>query len=194
MAALLLLESPAPSPFTPAAAGLLLALASLTKQEGVLVLLVAASLLAAARRFRDAAIVAGLGLGLGVLPWSLYRAAHGVTGLADFGLDAFQPAGPVRALAAFGDIALLPALPWIAGTALLFALTPGARRNHRPLFLGAGAYTGLILASFAFARPDVEWLVTWTWDRLALLPVAAVLPALFEAAAEPFEIREVQKG
>jgi hypothetical protein len=190
LAALLLLESPSPTPFTPASAGLLLALACLTKQEGVLVLLVAAGLLAASRRFRDASIVAGLGLGLGVLPWSVYRAAHGVSGLADFGLDAFQPAGPFRALVALGEIALLPALPWIVGAALLFALTPGVRSARRPLFLGAGAFSVLILASFAFARPPVAWLVTWSWDRLALLPVAAVLPALLEAAAEPFGTRE----
>ncbi len=115
LAALSLLESATPSLFTSAAAGLLLALASLTKQEGVLALLVVEGLLAAARQLRDAAIVAGVGLGLGVLPWSVYRAAHGVSGLADFGLDAFHPAGPIRALAAFGEVALLPALPWIAG-------------------------------------------------------------------------------
>ena len=190
LAALFLLESPAPTPFTPAAAGLLLALACLTKQEGVLVLLVAAGLLAAARRLRDAAIVAGLGLGLGVLPWSLYRAANGVSGLADFGLDAFHPGKPLRALAALVEVALLPALPWIVGAVILFALALGVRRARRPLVLGAGVFSGLILASFAFARPDVAWLVTWTWDRLVLLPVAAILPALLEAAAEPFEIRE----
>ncbi len=73
--------------------------------------------------------------------------------------------------------------------ALLFSLAPGARRNRRSLFLGTAAYSAFILASFAFARPPVAWLVTWTWDRLALLPVACVLPALFEAAAEPFEVR-----
>ena len=190
LAALLLLESSAPTRFTPAAAGLLLALASLTKQEGVLVLLVVAGLLGAARRFRDATLVTGLGLGLGVLPWSLYRAAHGVSGLADFGLDVFDPGKPLWALAALGEVALLPALPWIVGAVLLLALAPGVRRARRPLVLGAGAFLGLILASFAFARPDVAWLVTWTWDRLVLLPVAAVLPALFEAAAEPFGTRE----
>lgn len=190
LAALFLLESPSPTPFTPAAAGVLLALASLTKQEGVLVLLVVTGFLAAARRPRDAAIAGGLGIGLGVLPWSLYRAAHGVSGLADFGLDAFRPAQPLRALAALGEVALLPALPWILGSALLFALAPGVWRDRRTLCLGAGAFSGLILASFAFARPDVEWLVAWTWDRLALLPVAALLPALLEAAAEPFRVRE----
>ncbi len=187
LAAVYLLESPAPTALTPVAAGVLLALASLTKQEGVLVLLVVAGLLAAKRRLRDAGIVAGLGLGLGALPWSLYRATHGVPGLADFGLAAFHPVKPLRALAALGDLALLPALPWLLGVALVLALAPGVRRDRRPLFLGAAAFAGLLLASFAFARPDVTWLVTWTWDRLALLPVAAVLPALFEAAAEPFE-------
>ncbi len=190
LAAFLLLESPSPSPFTPAAAGLLLALASLTKQEGVVALLVAVALLAAARRFRDAAVVAGTGFGIGVLPWSLYRGVHGISGLADFRLADFQPARPLRALATLGDLALLPALPWLLGAALLLALAPGVRHGRRPLFAGAGAYAALLVLSFAFAHVDVAWLVTWTWDRLALLPVAALLPALFEAAAEPFGSRE----
>jgi hypothetical protein len=189
LAALLLLESPSPTPFTPVVAGMLLALAALTKQEGAAVLLVATVALLAARRRRDAAIVGGLGLGLGVLPWSLYRVVHGVSGLADFTLASFDPVKPLRALAALGEVAALPALPWLLGATLLLALAPAARRARRPLLLGAAAYTGLLLASFAFARVDVTWLVTWTWDRLALLPVAALLPALFEAAAEPFEER-----
>ena len=74
-------------------AALLLALAALTKQEGVFVLLVVAALLSAGRRFRDAAVVAGTGLGLGVVPWALYRAAHGVSGLADFRFEAFGRLG-----------------------------------------------------------------------------------------------------
>lgn len=187
LAAAFLLESAVSTPFTPVAAGLLLALASLTKQEGVLVLIVVTGLLVAHRRLRDAAVVAAIGFGLGALPWSVYRSAHGVSGLADFGLASFQPGKSLRAMAALGETALLPALPWLLGAALLLALAPGIRKSRRSLFLGAGAFAGLLLASFAFARPDVTWLVTWTWDRLALLPVAAVLPAFFEAAAEPFE-------
>ncbi|MFN7988186.1 MAG: glycosyltransferase 87 family protein [Thermoanaerobaculia bacterium] len=189
LAALLLVESPSPTPFTPAAAGLLLALAALTKQEGVVALLVVAALLAAARRFRDAAVVAGAGLGLGVFPWALYRAAHGVSGLADFRLDAFGAGKPFRALATFSDLALFTALPWLLGAALLLALAPAARRARRALLAGAAGYALLLVLSFAFARVDVAWLVTWTWDRLVLLPVAALLPALFEAAAEPFASR-----
>lgn len=186
LAAFLLLESPAPTPFTGAAAGLLLALASLTKQEGAVALLVAVALLATARRLRDAVVVAGVGLGLGVVPWSLYRAFHGVSGLADFRLDAFDPVKPFRALATLDELALLPALPWLLGAALLLALAPAVRRGRHALLAGAAAYAVLLVLSFAFARVDVAWLVTWTWDRLALLPVAALLPALFEAAAEPF--------
>ena len=190
LAALFLLESSSPTPLTPAAAGLFLALASLTKQEGILVLLVAAGVLAAARRLRDAAIVGGLGLALGVLPWSLYRAAHGVSGLADFALGAFDPAQPIRALVALRDLAVLSAAPWLAGAALLFAFSPAVRRERRALFAGTAAWVVILLASFAFSRVDVAWLVTWTWDRLALLPVVALLPALFAAAAEPFGTRE----
>jgi len=186
LAALLLLESPSPTPFTPWAAGFLLALGALTKQEGAVVLVVAAGLLALGRRRRDAAIVGGVGLGLGVVPWWLYRAAHGVAGLADFGAGSFDPAGPLRALAALGDVGLLSALPWLAGTALLLALAPATRRRRAPLLAGAAIYAGLLLPAFAFARVDAAWLVAWTWDRLALLPVAALLPALLEAAEEPF--------
>lgn len=190
LAALLLLESPAPTPYTPAAAGLLLALAALTKQEGSVVLVVATGALLWAGRRRDAAIVGGLGLGLGVVPWQAYRAVHGVKGLADFSLGAFDPGGPVRALAALGEIAALPSFPWLLGAALLLALAPAVRRARRPILLAAAAYAGLLLGAFAFARVDVTWLVTWTWDRLALLPVAALLPVLLEAAAEPFADRD----
>jgi hypothetical protein len=186
LAALLLLESPTPTPFTAPCAGVLFALAALTKQEGTVALLVAAIVLAAARRVRDAATVAAVGVGLGVVPWSLYRAAHGVAGLADFGLDAFDAGKPVRALAALSDVAFLSAAPWLLGAATLLALAPAARRAGRSHLAGAVAFAAILLASFAFARVDVAWLVTWTWDRLALLPVAALLPLLAEAAAEPF--------
>lgn len=187
LAALLLLESPAPTPFTPFAAGLLLGLAALTKQEGLLALLVATGLLLAVRRRRDALVVLALGLGLGALPWGLYRAAHGVSGLADFTLAAFAPWNAIRALGALAEIAALPGLPWIVGAALLLALAPRTLRARRALLAGAGAYAALLLGSFAFARVDVTWLVAWTWDRLALVPVAALLPAIVEAAAEPLE-------
>lgn len=190
LAALVLLESPVPTPFTPAAAGLLLGLAALTKQEGTVVLVVATGLLAASRRFREAAIVGGLGVGVGVVPWSIYRAAQGVTGLADFTLGSFGPAKPLRALATLADLALLPALPWVVGAALLLAFAPNARRARRPLLAGAGAFVLLLVLAFAFARVDVPWLVRWTWDRLALLPVATLLPALVEASAEPFGFAE----
>lgn len=189
LAALYLLERPSPGPFTPAAAGLLLACASLTKQEGGVVLLVVVALLAAVRLFRGAVITGGIGLGLGVLPWSVYRAAHGISGLADFGLDALDAEKPLRALATLGGLALPSVLFWLLGAALLFTFAPVSRRLRLPLLAGAAAYSTLLLLSFAFARPDVAWLVTWSWDRLALLPVAALLPAIFEAAAEPFETR-----
>lgn len=187
LAALLLLESADPTPFTPWAAGLLLALAALTKQEGAVVLVVATALLLHARRWRDAAAAGGLGLLLGVVPWTLYRSAHGVASLADFAPRTFGLGKPFRAVAAFGEVALLPSLPWLAGAAIVLALAPATRRARRPLLAGAAAYVALLVAAFAFARVDVGWLVTWTWDRLALLPVAALLPVLAEAAAEPFQ-------
>ncbi len=187
LAALLLLESANPTPFTPWAAGLLLALAALTKQEGAVVLVVATALLLHARRWRDAAAAGGLGFLLGVVPWTLYRSAHGVASLADFAPRTFELGKPIRAVAAFGEVALLPSLPWLAGAAIVLAFAPATRRARRPLLAGAAAYVALLVAAFAFARVDVGWLVTWTWDRLALLPVAALLPVLAEAAAEPFQ-------
>ena len=190
LAALLLLERETPTPYAPWAAGLFLALAVLTKQEGAVVLLVAAVALGRGGRRRDAAIVGGLGLGLGVLPWGVYRAAHDVAGLSDFARETFGLDKPLRALAAFGEVALLASLPWLAGGAILLALAPRTRRVRRPLLLGAAAFAALLLGSFAFARVDVRWLVAWTWDRLALLPVAALVPAIVEAAAEPFAAGE----
>ncbi|MHB8800209.1 MAG: hypothetical protein ACYDBY_17310 [Thermoanaerobaculia bacterium] len=194
LAALLLLESAHPTPFTPWAAGLLLALAALTKQEGAVVLVVATALLLYAGRRRDAVVVGGLGLLLGVVPWAFFRAAHGVSSLADFAPRTFGLGKPFRAVAAFGEVALLSALPWLAGAAIVLSLAPATRRVRRPLLAGAAAYAALLVASFAFARVDVGWLVTWTWDRLALLPVAALLPALAEAAAEPFRPDAVADG
>jgi hypothetical protein len=190
LAALYLLERPSPGTFTPAVAGLLLACASLTKQEGVVFLFVVVVLLAAARRRREAVIAGGIGLGLGVLPWSLYRAAHGVRSLAVYGFDALDAEKPLRALATLGDLALPSILFWLLGAALLFTFAPVSCRLRLPLLAGAAIYSTLLLLSFAFARPDVAWLVRWSWDRLALLPVAALLPAVFEAAAEPFETCE----
>lgn len=187
LAALFLLEGPVPTPFTAPCAGLLFALAALTKQEGAVALLAAVGVLAAARRLRDAATVGALGFGLGVLPWTLYRAAHGVTGLADYRLDAFDASGPFRALAALGRVAPPAVALWLLGAAALLALAPSARRVRRALLAGAGVYAALLLGAFAFARVDVAWLVAWTWDRLALVPVAALLPLLAEAAAEPFD-------
>jgi hypothetical protein len=190
LAALLLLERPVPNAFMPVAAGILLALAASTKNEGALALVVVTGLLLASRRLRDAAIVGVLGVGLGILPWSLFRASHGVKGLAVYSFDAFHPAKLLAALSTLGEVAGLRALPWLLGAVLLLALAPAVRRKRRPLLLGAAAYSGLILGSYAFAHIDVAWLVTWSWDRLALLPVAALLPALMEAAAEPFGDRE----
>lgn len=190
LAALLLLESPEPTPFTPLAAGLLLAFGALTKQEGLPVLLVVTALLAGAGRRRDALVVGTVGAAVGVLPWALYRSAHGVASLADFAPSAFGPGKAVRALAALVEAAAVPGLAWLAGAIVLLALAPRVRRGRRALLAGLVAYAALLASSFAFARVDVAWLVTWTWDRLALLPAAALLPALAEAAAEPFEAPE----
>ncbi|HYN43286.1 MAG TPA: hypothetical protein VE129_16030, partial [Thermoanaerobaculia bacterium] len=124
------------------------------------------------------------------LPWSLYRAGHSVRASAVYDVSAFDPEKPLLALSALASAAGWAALPWLIGAAMLLALAPAVRRGRRALLAGVVTYAALILASFAFASIDVAWHVRWSWDRLALLPVAAVLPALIEAAAEPFEIRE----
>lgn len=194
LAALLLLESPRPTPVTPWAAGLLLALAALTKQEGVVAVVTVAVVLLVVRRRGDALRVAVLGLGLGVLPWSLYRSAHSVSALSVHGASAFDPAKPFRALSALASEAGWPGLGWLAGAAVVLSLAPIARRARGPLLAGATAYAGLLVSTFAFARIDVAWYVTWSWDRLALLPVAVLLPALAEAAAEPFREDAAAEG
>lgn len=186
LAALLLLETSVPGPITPAAAGTLLALAALTKQEGTVAVVVVTGILFAARRRRDAVLVGVLGIGLGVLPWNLYRAAHSVKALAVHDASAFDPEKPIRAFSALAATAGWPALLWLGGAAALFALAPAARNGRRALLAGAVAYVAILLASFAFSQIDVAWYVTWSWDRLALLPVATLIPALAEAAEEPF--------
>jgi hypothetical protein len=190
LAALLLLENPVPAPFTTVAAGVLLALAALTKQEGTVAVVVVAGFLLAARRMREALLVGTIGLGLGVLPWSLYRAGHSVRASAVYAVSEFDPEKPLLALSALASAAGWTALPWLIGAVTLLALAPEVRRERRALLAGVATYAALILASFAFASVDVAWHVRWSWDRLALLPVAAGLPALLEAAAEPFGTRE----
>jgi hypothetical protein len=186
LAGLLVLEGNARSRATPAVAGIVLALAALTKQEGIAVLLVVSVVLFASRRFLDAAVLAAVGAGFGVVPWALFRASHSVAPSAVYGADAFAPAKLVQAVEALGRAAAPASLPWFVGAGLLIALAPSVRARRRPLLAGAAAYSALLVASFAFARIDVPWFVTWSWDRLLLVPVVALLPALVEAAAEPF--------
>ncbi len=194
LGALLLLERAAPGRRASIGAGALLALAALTKQEGIVAIVVVAVGLLFARRRGAALRVAVLGLGLGVLPWSLYRAAHSVRALSVHGASAFDPEKPLHALSALATEAGWPGLYWSAGAIVLLALSPVMRRERGLLLAGVAAYSALLLATFAFARVDVAWYVTWSWDRLALLPVAALLPALAEAAAEPFREDDVAES
>ncbi len=190
LGALLFLERSAPGCRASTAAGALLALAALTKQEGIVAVVVVAAGLLLARRRGDALRVAALGLGLGVLPWSLYRAAHSVRALSVHGASAFDLEKPLRALSTLATEVGWPGLLWSAGAVALLVVGPVARRDRELLLAGTLAYAALLTASFVFARIDVSWYVAWSWDRLALLPVAALLPALAEAAAEPFRTGE----
>jgi hypothetical protein len=105
---------------------------------------------------------------------------------ADYALSAFslkKLATAAEALARFG---LLPNIGWLLGGAFVIAAAPQTRRRRRGILLGAAAFGGLLLAATAFTRLDPVWLVRWTWDRLAFLLVALVIPVLAESVAEPF--------
>ncbi|MFI5182405.1 MAG: hypothetical protein ACHQPI_13550 [Thermoanaerobaculia bacterium] len=170
---------------------LVLVLACWTKQEGaVAALVISAGLLLAGRRRMG--LVAGLAsLLLGIAPWLLALSLRGPGLLrADYALRSASPAKLVTASGALLSLAILPNLFWLLGAAALLALAPGVRVRRRGVLLGAAASTALLFGATALTKLDPAWLVRWSWDRLAFLLVAALLPLLAEAAAEPFEARE----
>lgn len=164
--------------------GLFLALAAATKNEGALLAAVAGLLLLAAKRGRAGSWALGAPLLLAVGPWALWQAAHGAPhALADHAISAFDPARAARAAAVLLEVGIAPNAGWIAGVALVLALSPAVARRRRGVLAAAALYSGALLASFAFSVPEPAWLVTWTWDRLALVPVALLLPVLAECGA-----------
>lgn len=161
-----------------------LTLAAWTKPEGLVAALVAALVLALARRARAALVVCLSALFLAALPWALI-----VSRLApqrprtDFALSAFSLG---KALAAFLALAseASPAAGLVLAGAGLLALAPATLRRRRALLAWAALYSGALLGAFAFSRLDPAWHVRWSWDRLLVVPVAAVIPALAEALEE----------
>lgn len=163
---------------------LLFLLAALTKQEGALAALAAAAVLAIARRFRGALLALG-GAALGVVSWALWVRAHLPAPPArDFALAGFDAGRVGAALRALAREAGTPGLAWLAGGALLALLGRGALRRNRGLVAAALLYSGALVLLFGFSVRDVAWHVRWTWDRLALVPVAILVPLLAEASAE----------
>jgi hypothetical protein len=163
---------------------ILLTLAAWTKPEGLVSALAVAAVLAFERRTRTALLVALSAVLLAAAPWALV-----VLRLAprrpptDFALSSFSVASLAGALGALASEAA-PHAGWAAAAAVLLALAPATRRARRPVLAWCGLYAAALIGSFAFTRLPPAWHVRWSWDRLAFIPVAVLLPVLAEALAE----------
>ncbi len=176
------------SRFAPFRLALFLTLAAWTKQEGAVAAAVVAGLLVLSRQVRAGVLVAvSTGL-LAILPWRLVvgrfdpGARLPVFALSSFSLSSLATAG--RTL--FHD-AILPQAPWLLGGVLLLGLAPATLHRRRAVLAGVGLYAAALVLSFAFTRLDPAWHVFWSWDRLAFVIAALLVPVLAEAVAEPFE-------
>ncbi len=164
---------------------LFLTLAAATKQEGTLAAVVAVVILAAARRSGAALLTGASVILLAVLPWSLFLfVSDPDSPRRDFSPAAFNPGHLLPAARVVAEEAVLPHAGWILGALLLLGLAPGTRMRRRVLLSGAGLYICALFTSFAFTTRDPAWHVFWSWDRLLLVPIAALMPVLSEAAAE----------
>jgi len=161
-----------------------LTLAAWTKPEGLVAALAAAVVLAGARRARAALLVGLSALLLAALPWALaVRRLAPKRPPTDFALSAFSVASLASALGALASEAA-PHAGWVAAAALLLALTPTTRSARRPVLAWCSLYAVALTGSFAFTRLSPAWHVRWSWDRLAFIPVAVLLPVLAKALAE----------
>lgn len=161
-----------------------LTLAAWTKPEGLVAAVVAAAVLALARRGRAALVVCLSAVLLAAIPWALvvHRLDPGVP-RTDFALRAFSPAKLGVAFSALLYEAA-PAAAFVLAGAALLALAPGTLRRRRAFLAWAALYSGVLLGSFAFSRLDPGWHVRWSWDRLFVVPLAVLIPVLAEALAE----------
>jgi len=162
-----------------------LVLAAWTKQEGGLVGLVVAAVLLATRRIRAGLLAATSTFLLGILPWQLFvRWGDPETPQRAYSLASFSPASLVAAAGVVLREGVLPNAGWLLGAALLLALAPATRARRRPVLAGAALYAGCLLLSFLFSYFPAAWMMYWSWDRLAFVPVAVLLPILAEATVE----------
>lgn len=175
------------SRLAPVRLALFLVLSCWTKQEGAVAAAVFAAGLFLAGRRREGLLAALACLLFGLGPWLLFLAMKGPgTARADYALSAFSPGKLATAVEALVRLGLLPNLGWLLGGAVLLAVAPKVRRRRKGVLLGTAAFGGLLLAAFAFSKLDPVWLVQWTWDRLAFVLVALLVPVLAESVAEPF--------
>ena len=161
-----------------------LTLAAWTKPEGLVAALAAAVILAGARRARAALLVGLSALLLAMLPWAIAvrRLAPRPLPTA-FALSAFSVE---KALTALGTLAgeVAPAAGLVLAGAGLLVLAPETFRRRRALLAWVAVTSGALLGSFAFSRLDPAWHVRWSWDRILVVPLAVLIPALAEALAE----------
>jgi hypothetical protein len=171
-------------PAATARLSIFLTLAAWTKPEGLVAALTAAAVLALARRFRAALLVCLSALLFAALPWALVvrRLAPQPLPTA-FSVSAFSFEKGLAALSTLASEAA-PAAGFALAAAGLLALAPATLRRRRALLAWAALYSAVLLGSFAFSRFDPAWHVRWSWDRLLVVPLAAVIPALAEALAE----------
>jgi hypothetical protein len=161
-----------------------LTLAAWTKPEGLVAALAAAVVLAAVRRGRAALVVGLSALLFAALPW-VWLVGRLDPGLprTDFALAAFSPAKVGTVLATLASEAAPAGGLVLAGAGLLF-LAPETLRRRRALLAWAAVYSCVLFGSFAFSRLDAAWHVRWSWDRILVVPLAVLIPALGEALEE----------
>jgi hypothetical protein len=163
---------------------LFVTLAAWTKSEGLLAAVVVSGALLVARRFRAGLLVGFSVAFLAALPWRLFVARHApVPPPTDFSLAAFSAGNLWTALCALATEAS-SSFGWLGGALLLLALAPFTRARRAGVLASIGIYAVALAGSFAFTRLDPVWHVRWSWDRLAFIPVALLLPVLAEALEE----------
>jgi hypothetical protein len=172
--------------WAPVRLALFLTLAAWTKPEGVVAALAAAAVLLAARRLRPGLFVFLSVVLLSVLPWALLvlrLAPHAPPTAFSFGhFSASNVAAAARELI----VEAAPDAGWLGGALLLLALAPETLRRRRGVLAACGLYAVALGGSFGFTRLDPAYYLYWSWDRLAVIPAAVLLPILAEALAECF--------